>query len=122
MATYFQFWNLNASGKQNLKTRYSRSFFRKILRETYRQKRPSLSELFAIEVWNPDEMGPKANRHYALGESFVDFMLSSKPGRKVFKRTFQRITGGQTLFTPEEIKKLEPGWHAHIRKTLGLKR
>ncbi len=121
-ATYFQFWDLSTSGERNLKTRYSRSGFRKTLKEEYTKRPPSLRGLFSVETWNPDRMGPIAHRNYALGESIVDFMLSSKAGRRIFRRSFERVLSGQELFTDEEITILEPGWHKHIRATMSLKR
>lgn len=122
MATYFQFWNLKQSGKQNLASRYSRSFYRDPLKSAYLEGPPTLAGLFGVQKWNPDNMGPKAKRNYALAESMVDFMLSSRGGRKIFKRTFERIRTGESLFSEKELAKIEPGWHAHIRKTLRLKK
>lgn len=120
VATYFQFWNLAAPGKHNLKTRYSRSIYRDVLRKEFLAKRPTLEELFGIETWNPDNMGPIANRHYALGESFVDFLLSSPAGQKLFKRIFDRLQSKEELFSAKEIAQLDRAWHAHIQKTTGL--
>ncbi len=120
VATYFQFWNLSAPGKTNLKSRYSRSFYRAVLKEAYLKEPPSLNTLFTVKVWNPDDMGPQAKGHYALAESFIDFMLSSKGGRKVFQRTFQRLLVRAELFSAREIAQLEPAWHAHLRSVTGL--
>ena len=122
MATYFQFWDLRDSPKKNLSSRYSRSIYRQDLRNAYEAGPPTLRTLFDVTTWNPDNMGPQARRNYALAESLVDFMMSSKTGRKIFKRTFQRIPSGTALFTEKEIAQLEPLWQEHIRTTLGLKK
>ncbi|MCA8958912.1 MAG: hypothetical protein KDC38_00300 [Planctomycetes bacterium] len=122
VATYFQFWDLRASGRQNLKSRHQRSFFRDLMKETYLEAPPSLAELRGVHVWNPDNMGPIANRHYAFAESFTDLLLSSKEGRKVFKTMFQRILTNEPPLPDDELATLETAWHAHIRSRLGLKK
>ena len=121
ISTYFQFWNLQQSGKANLKARYGRSIYRKDLLRAYEGGPPRLAELLAVTEWNPDAMGERAKRNYALGESFIDFLLASKEGRKLLRRTVERLRAGEPLFDEEEVVRLEAGWHARIRKVLSIR-
>lgn len=121
IATYFQFWNLAASPKKNMKSRYSRSHFRDVLKKECQKTPPSLRELLTITTWNPDDMGPIANRNYAMAENFVDMLLSSREGQRVFKRTFRRLIARKELFAQKELAMLELAWQRHLKKTTGLK-
>lgn len=121
VATYFQFWDLRLNVSQNLKTRYARSFYRGRLKEAYARELPDLPPLLAVEskAWNPDSMGPIAERHYALAESVIDALLGEPKGRPVFKALFDRLKQGETpLLSRDETVDLELAWHRRVVKVV----
>lgn len=119
VATFFQFWDLRATPKNNLRNRYSRSDFRADLRESFKKNPLTLEQLFAVKEWNPDDFGPRAKKHYAYAESFVDFLFSTKRGRSFFKKIFRRLAGGQEPMSAKEARTIERYWQAHIHRVLG---
>ncbi len=125
VATYFQFWDLTKSVKANRKTRYARSHYRKHLAQAVRSEGlPKLQKLLDLGPvgFNPDHMGPIADKHYALGESVIDCMLTSKKGAEFFVQTFKRLRAGQTpTLTPEEVRRFEKVWHKHLGKVLKMR-
>lgn len=120
IATYFQFWDLRASGSKNLKTRFRRSFYNDNLKKIFLESPPSLRMLRGVATWNPDKMGPIAQRNYTLAESFVDLLLSSKRGREHFKAIFQRIIHRKPALPDDDVDALERAWHAHIKQRFKL--
>lgn len=124
LATYFQFWNLRLTTKENLETRYSRSFYRKHLAEHCLSdggKALSLSKLFEVraDAWNPDGMGPVATHNYAQAESLVDFFLSSDRFRPVFNKISTAVAkrvAANRLLSDEELRALERPWRDHVAK------
>ncbi len=121
VATFFQFWDLRASVKDNLRKRYARSIYRKHVIQSFHTEPITLQELLAIVEWNPDSMGPGAKKNYAYAESFVDFLLSSEERRRSFNRVFKRLLKGEPPLTEERVVSLQAAWYSHIRRTLKLK-
>lgn len=125
VATYFQFWDLNKSVKANRKTRYSRSLYLKHLSGAVRKDGlPKLQKVLDLGPlgWNPDNMGPIADKHYAFGESLIDCMLTSKKGAEFFVQTFERLRSAEKpTLSPDEVQRFEKVWHKHLRKVLRLR-
>ena len=83
--------------------------------------RSYLLRLTTLKEWDIDNMGPRTGMHYALAESFADFLISDKEARKHLKSIFIRLTKDEKeLLTEEEIKFLEPRWHKHLRQMWGI--
>jgi len=143
MATFFEFWDYHGGGKpagkskKDKKARYKRlvvSYRKDELRPAIKRGNsvyPRLSYLLALgshRRWDPDGMGPTTRYHYALAESFIDFLMWDKKGRKIFKNVFQRLAKTTPkdnpdkfeLMTPKEIAKLEPRWYKFLKKTWGI--
>jgi hypothetical protein len=120
VATYFQFWDLTRSVKVNRKTRYRRSEYLGVLVQTLRKNGPpDLKKLLSLDAttWDPDDMGPIAKRHYALAESLIDCMLSSKKGTLLFKKTFDRIRAGETpVLRDDDVTHLQKTWLRHLAR------
>lgn len=124
LATYFECWEITKSEKLNRKNRYLHSnswqTLKNYVRDVKRKKgelRPlkELTEL-TYETWNADNMGPKTSLNYALSESFLDYLLTDRKGRKLVKEMYARFLEDQPMLTDEEIEKHERYWHKHIQK------
>ncbi len=143
MATFFEFWDYHGGGKpagrrrKDKKARHARlcvSYRKNELRPGIKRGNsmyPRLSYLLALgshRRWDPDCMGETTRFHYALAESFIDFLMWDKKGRKVLKAVFQRLakTGPRDnpdkfeLITTKEIAKLEPRWYKFLANTWGI--
>lgn len=119
LASYFQFWEVTKSIKLNRKNRYLHSDFWPILKKIARRGKdelPPLAYLVGLtsETWDADGMGEKTGEHYALAESFVDYLLDSRGGRRYVRKMFERMMDDEPLMTEEEIDKIERRWHKHI--------
>ena len=90
-------------------------------RVDYLHLRHGASEYGKLSGQEPQVEESVVSHHYALGESFIDFLLGARDGRKLLVRTVERLRAGETLFDDGEIAKLEAGWHARIRKELGIR-
>ena len=116
---------MTKSVKANRKTRYARSIYRKHLARAVRTAGlPKLQKLLDLGPvrFNPDNMGPVADKHYALAESAIDCMLTSKKGAEFFVQTFKRVRAGKTpTLSPEEVQRFERVWHKHLGKVLRLR-
>ena len=124
LATYLQFWDLRGDLKKNLASRYGRSFYRKHLSDHCLKdpkKEVSLTRLAGVgaDQWNPDQMGPAAAHNYAQAENLIDFLLATDKNKLIFNRISASISSGKgsgQLFSPEEIKGLEPLWRESMAK------
>jgi hypothetical protein len=122
LATFFQFWDLRGTTKDNLKNRYSRSVYRTHLRESYRVSPLPLNKLLTIEKWNPEVMGPHAEQHYAYAESLLDFLLTAKEARIFYSRIFKRLREGDPPVDENELSSQDFLWYRHIKRIVGLNR
>lgn len=123
-ATYFESWNLRVRKptEEERSERFKRGFHLKELvrkMEEYPGYKPNLSQCLNMDhgQWGSGEIG----LHYALAESFVDFLLSYKKGRRIFEdmveETYKRVAmrvGTKPLLDKDDIEDLEPQWHEHI--------
>ncbi len=127
-ATYFEAWNLRVTTptKKERQERFLRGFHLRALQAKCRQNpdyKPDLQQClnFDSASWGTGEI----SLHYALAESFADFLLSTKKGRKTFREmveaTYKRVSrkiAVKQLLEPKQVKKLEPAWHEHIKKLM----
>jgi len=136
MATFYEYWDYRSQASpsgnkpQDVEARRKRltlSGRKHHLRDSVREaggQYPSLSYLLrltTLKEWDIDNMGPRTGMHYALAESFADFLISDKEARKHLKSIFIRLTKDEKeLLTEEEIKFLEPRWHKHLRQMWGI--
>ncbi|MBI3831232.1 MAG: hypothetical protein HY291_17065 [Planctomycetes bacterium] len=120
IATYFQFWDLRASREENLSKRYSRSFYRYTLQALQKKDYPSLEGYMALkpEAWNPDKMGMKALTNYALGESFIETLLTQPEAKGLFEKILTGLLdpNAKEKFGRAEIDKSQTLWHAQLDK------
>lgn len=125
-ASYFETWNLRVEKptKQERLERFKRSGHLRALVKKIQDNpeyRPNLAECLAMThgQWGVGEI----SLHYALAESFVDFLLSTKKGRRIFRdmveasyyRVSRRIET-KLILDEDKIEDLEPEWHDHILK------
>jgi len=121
-ASYFEAWDLRAArmtdenrARRSVRSSHLGTLVAKLQNDP--NYRPSLAAYLKIdrERWGSGEV----SLHYAVAESFVDFLLAERPHRDIFKQMVARIYKRQPeVLTAEEISRLEPLWHEHI-KNLG---
>ncbi len=85
---------------------------------------PKVAYLMSLDTpqeWNPDGMGPRCATHYALAESFVDMMLSSRFGRSILAQLRGALAKQKKpLISDAMVKKLEPAWHQFLVDEWGV--
>lgn len=124
IATYFESWDLRTDAAANQKDRYSRSRYRRHLKDhclTNPGRFLNLPELMKIRApaWNSDKMGPEATHNYARAESVIDYFLASDETKGIFKRLVESAMAGKgVLVSDDELRTLEVGWRKHVENAV----
>ncbi|MCX7935263.1 MAG: hypothetical protein N3A66_08405 [Planctomycetota bacterium] len=127
-ATYFETWDLRVERPTPTERaeRLARGFHLLALLRKMKEDpnyKPSLQQCLTMDhmMWGSGEI----DLHYALAESFVDFLLSTKEGRQTFRKMVEAsykhtaYESQKVLLEPKEVVALEPKWHEHIQKLVG---
>ncbi|MCX7934215.1 MAG: hypothetical protein N3A66_03035 [Planctomycetota bacterium] len=136
MATFYEYWDYRSKAspsgnkpkdaearKKRLTLSERKHYLRDGVRESGGQY-PTLKYLLSLNTlrqWDVDGMGPRTGLHYAMAESFADFLISDKKGRDYLRLIFERLVKGEKeLLQDKEIEELEPRWHKHLREVWGI--
>ncbi len=136
MATFYEYWDYRSKASPSgnkpkdveaRKKRLTLSARKHHLRDGVRNsggQYPPLKYLLSLNTlqeWAVDGMGPRTGLHYAMAESFADFLISDKKSRESLRIIFARLVKGEKeLLQEKEIAELEPKWHKHLQEVWGI--
>jgi len=126
VATFFENWDVYASTQENLAAYASpRSPRLLTIARTFGTK--DFLPLRTLMSLTPDTWAPATApvdlgyRHYAEAQSFMTFLLTTKPGREFFSRIFNRVKKtprARLTFSPKLYRRAQAAWYQDIRRRL----
>lgn len=122
LATYYEAWDLRRNEKENQTMRNARSDAPEALNRYCIQNKGkfpplgTLLDLTTMDKWWLENDKEATHFHYALAESFLDFLFRDKKRVKLLAEMVQRFLADKDILDEKEIAKLEPEWHKHLQK------
>ena len=126
MASYFEWWDLRADMKTNVKTRNGRSYRFAMIQQAVNDGNKNLAGLDRLisisnRDWAAELGGPRGHLNYAAAETFIDYLMSSEQGRKGFLQIYQSLlngAGGAQVRHQERraaLEEVHPGLQVGVR-------
>ena len=78
--------------------------------------------LDTLKKWNSDNMGEETSYHYAIAETFIDYLMSSKNRRPFLLKIMERLYNNEKpIITAQEQLEHEEDWLKFIDQKWGIK-
>ncbi len=136
-ATYYEAWELrqkltdSGNAPKDIRARAARRKHSDgIETMTYLTKKmggalPRLDYLISLDTlkkWNSDNMGEETSYHYAIAETFIDYLMSSKNRRPFLLKIMERLYNNEKpIITAQEQLEHEEDWLKFIDQKWGIK-